>query len=425
MDEILKKALEIYNSEDADFISQIYFEHINPNLTKLIKLAGYAKLESRTKGEKVFTKNNGQEEEYLDCLGLYGAVLLGHNNEFIVNKVKEQMEKQCMPTKVFLSSIHAAAAYLLTQLSGLDYVFFCNSGAEAVEGAIKLAIASTERKKIISTFNSYHGKTLGALSVSGRDVYKKGIPQLLDVVFVEYGDYDAVERVIDDETAAVIVEPIQGEGGIIIPPDDYLPKLRALCDRFGTLLIVDEVQTGMGRTGIIFEHQRYGIKPDILVLAKALGGGVFPVGAIVGNKKAWKAFDINPLFHTSTFGANPASLTAVFYTIQFIFNNGVLEEVKNKGQYFLEKLKNLKDGKVVKDVRGRGLMIGIELTDEQFAASIFSYLIQNKIITAYTLNQPKVIRIEPPYTISYEQIDLVVEKLGHAISETIELFELA
>ncbi|MEN3014924.1 MAG: aspartate aminotransferase family protein [bacterium] len=422
--DIISKTQEILESKDVDFISSVYQDHINPSLTKLIRLAGYAKLESHAKSEIIYAQSGENTEEYIDCLGLYGAILLGHNNEYVLEKVREQMTKQCMPSKVFLSSLHAAAAYLISQITGLKYVFFCNSGAEAVEGAVKLALASTKRTKIISTTNSYHGKTLGALSVSGRDVYKKDLPNLLEVSFVEYGKIDQIEKVIDAKTAAVIVEPIQGEGGIIIPPDDYLPKLRKICDEQGCLLIIDEVQTGLGRTGILFEHQRYGIKPDILVLAKALGGGVIPIGAIVSNPKAWEVFNQNPLFHTSTFGANPLALTACIHTIIFILQNNIPLQAKQKGDYFLEKLNQISNSKIVKQVRGRGLMIGVELHEEYYASSIFSYLIQNKVITAYTLNQPKVVRIEPPYTISYEQIDYVVNKFEEALNHTIDLFEL-
>ncbi|MFN3995258.1 MAG: aspartate aminotransferase family protein [bacterium] len=423
--EILKKSKEILNSDNIETISVVYYEHINPSLTKLIKIAGYAKIETHAQNEVVFAKTNEKEEPYIDCLGLYGALLLGHNNKFVMDQIKEQMQKQCSTSKVFFNSLYASAAYLLANLTGLKYVFFANSGAEAVEGAIKLALASTNKTKIISTYNSYHGKTLGALSVSGRDVYKKNLPPLLNVKFVNYGNIEEIEKAIDNQTAAVIVEPIQGEGGIILPPEDYLPSLRKICNKHDCLLIIDEVQTGMGRTGLLFEHQRHNIKPDILVLAKALGGGIIPIGAIVANEKAWKAFELNPLFHTSTFGANPLALKACIATIEFILTNNVLQEVQEKGNYFLKKLLSLNEPRIIKEVRGRGLMIGIELQEEQFAASIFSYLIQNKIITAYTLNQPKVIRIEPPYTISYEQIDFVVEKIYEAIKETILLFELA
>ncbi|MEN3047140.1 MAG: aminotransferase class III-fold pyridoxal phosphate-dependent enzyme, partial [Candidatus Hydrothermales bacterium] len=169
----------------------------------------------------------------------------------------------------------------------------------------------------------------------------------------------------------------------------------------------------------------YNIKPDILVLAKALGGGVVPVGAIVSNKKAWQIFEENPLFHTSTFGGNPLALIACISTIEFIIQNNVIDQVKEKGEYFLSKLLSVSKPEVIKDIRGRGLMIGIELKEEYYAASIFSSLINNNIITAYTLNQPKVIRIEPPYTITYEQIDFVSFKIQEAINQTIELFEIA
>jgi len=331
-----------------------------------------------------------------------------------------------MTSKVFLNSKYAALAKLLTELTGLKYLFLVNSGTEAIEGALKLAMASTKRKKIISTYNSYHGKTLGALSVSGREIYKKYLNLLPDIYFVEYNNIEQIEQIADNETAAIIVEPIQGEGGIIIPNDNYLPKLREICDKNNCLLIIDEVQTGLGRTGYLFEYQRYNIKPDILVLAKALSGGVIPIGAILGNEKAWEIFNENPLFHTSTFGGNSLSITAALETIKYTINNDLPKQAQEKGEYFLKNLKELqtKYQDIIKDVRGKGLMIGIELINEEYAASIFSYLIQNGIITAYTLNQPKVIRIEPPLTIEYPIIDLFLKEFKNSLDYTKELFEI-
>ncbi|MGB9639222.1 MAG: aspartate aminotransferase family protein, partial [bacterium] len=270
-DKLIEEIEKIENTQNVEEVTNIYFNNINPTLTKLIKLAGYAKIEKKAKDYKIIAyDSNNEKKEFYDFLGMYGVLSLGHCNDHIINKVKEQMDELCMTSKVFLNSKYAALAKLLTTLTGLNYLFLVNSGTEAIEGAIKLAISSTKKKKIISTYNSYHGKTLGALSVSGRDVYKKYLNLLPDIYFVEYNNIEQIEKIIDNNTAAIIIEPIQGEGGIIVPNDNYLPTLRNICDKYNCLLIIDEVQTGLGRTGYLFEYQRYNIKPDILVLAKAL-----------------------------------------------------------------------------------------------------------------------------------------------------------
>ncbi len=424
--ELLKEIEKIENSNNIEQITEIYFNNINPTLTKLIKLAGYSKIEKKAKNYKIIAQDSKELKEFYDFLGMYGVLNLGHCNEEIITKVKEQMDNLCMTSKVFLNSKYAALAKLLTKLTGLKYLFLVNSGTEAIEGALKLALASTKRKKIISTYNSYHGKTLGALSISGRDIYKKYLNLLPNIYFVEYNNLEEIEKIVDNETAAIIVEPIQGEGGIIIPNDNYLPNLREICNKNNCLLIIDEVQTGLGRTGYLFEYQRYNIKPDILVLAKALSGGVIPIGAILGNEKAWEIFNENPLFHTSTFGGNSLAITAALETIKYIINNDLPKQAEEKGNYFIKHLKEIQTNyqDIIKEVRGKGLMIGIELVNEEYAASIFSYLIQNGIITAYTLNQPKVIRIEPPLTIPYSVIDIFLKEFKNSLDYTKELFEI-
>lgn len=427
LNKLIEEIEKIENSQNVEEIINIYFDNINPTLTKLIKLAGYAKIEKKAKDYKIIAYNsNNVEKEFYDFLGMYGVLNLGHCNEYIINKVKEQMNNLCMTSKVFLNTKYAALAKLLTTLTGLKYLFLVNSGTEAVEGAIKLAIASTKKKKIISTYNSYHGKTLGALSVSGRDIYKKYLNLIPDIHFVEYNNIEQIEETIDNNTAAIIIEPIQGEGGIIIPNDNYLPALRNICDKYNCLLILDEVQTGLGRTGFLFEYQRYNIKPDILLLAKALSGGVIPIGAIVSNEKAWEIFKENPLFHTSTFGGNSLAITAALETIKYIINNNIPNQAQEKGNYFIKNLKEIETQypQIIKEIRGKGLMIGIELTNEEYAAAIFYYLIQNGIITAYTLNQPKVIRIEPPLTIPHSIIDTFIKIFKNSLNYTKELFEL-
>jgi putrescine aminotransferase len=237
---------------------------------------------------------------------------------------------------------------------------------------------------------------------------------------VPFGDADAVEAAIDDQTAAVILEPIQGEAGVIVPPDDYLPRVREICSRRDTLLILDEVQTGCGRTGRMFACEHYGVAPDIMTLAKALGGGVMPIGAFISTPEIWKVMEPNPLLHSSTFGGNPLACAAAVAALAVLAEEGLPARAAEMGDYLLGRLREMAGAHadLVADVRGRGLLVGVEFAEDDIAGLVIAGLAQRGIIAAYTLNNPRVIRLEPPLIITREQVDRVLVALDESIAQT-------
>jgi len=322
----------------------------------------------------------------------------------------------------------ADLAELLAKITpgDLQYSFFVNSGTEAVEGALKLARIHTGKTKVVSTVNAFHGKTFGSLSATGRDMFRDPFFPLLDgFIHVPFGDVAAMEHAIDEDTAAVIIEPIQGEGGIIVPLDDYLPIVRDLCNRKNVLLICDEVQTGLGRTGKMFAVDHYGVVPDILTTAKALGGGVMPLGAYVARPHLYEKYITSPFLHTSTFGGNPLACAAGIATIQVLQEEGLIQKAAVTGEKMLGALRKMAEAfpDVVKEVRGKGLMIGVELTKEGIGGFLMSELIAEGILVAYTLNNPKVMRIEPPLAINEELVNKVVAAFTRAVEKAQEMVE--
>lgn len=396
--------------------------HINPYLAKLMAFAGFG-VEMRAEGCMIYDQEG---TGYLDCLGGYGTFSVGHRHPRVVEAVKRQLDQIALSGKAFFSKPAADLAARLAEITpaGIDYSFFCNSGTEAVEGALKFARMATGRTRVIATNNSFHGKTLGSLSVMGREKYRKPFnPLLPGVEFIPYGDVEAARRAIDGETACLIVEPIQGEGGIIIPPDGYLAAIREACDRQGALLILDEVQTGFARTGAWFGCDHEGVLPDLMTFAKALGGGVMPIGAICGRKEIWDAvYSENPLSHTSTFGGNNLACAAALATIQVIEDEGLVARARDMGQLLIERLRAVSSGSdLVAEVRGRGLMIGLEFAMDEVGELCVAQMLKRGLCVAYALNNPRVLRFEPPLVISEEQVQFAAETFGAALAETGEL----
>src|SRR5205085_688039 len=332
---------------------------------------------------------------------------------------------------IFFNRLQAELAAKLAEVTPgrLQFTFFCNSGTEAVEGALKLARAATGRTGIVSAERAFHGKTLGSLSASGREVHRRQFEPLMPgFIQVPFGDFNALEAVVNDQTAAVILEPIQGEGGVIIPPDDYLPRVQQLCSSRGALLIADEVQTGFGRTGRLFAVEHYGVEPDILCLAKALGGGVMPLGAFCGTPEVWKPFDDNPWLHTSTFGSpggNPMACAAGLATLEVIRDERLAERAAVEGEYFLSRLVEVQREfpSLIVEVRGRGLLIGLEFHDEDVAGLVISGMGRRRVIVGYYLSNPRVFRFEPPLIVTREQIDQAVSSFRESVVETADLLE--
>jgi putrescine aminotransferase len=268
---------------------------------------------------------------------------------------------------------------------------------------------------------------MGSLSATGRDIYREPFEPLVPgFKHVPFGDASAVEGAISKRTAAVIVEPIQGEGGIRVPTDDYLPRLRDLCTANGALLIADEVQTGLGRTGRMFAVEHWDVEPDIMTLAKALGGGVMPIGALVATPEIWEAvFRENPLIHTSTFGGNPLACRAAIAAIHATRFYDLPNHAARLGDYFMAKLRAVKEKHpgALEDVRGLGLMIGVEFAEADVGELVIGGLARRGVIAAYTLNNPKVIRFEPPLIITDEEIDTIATAFDEAVGEAVEMLK--
>ncbi len=359
-------------------------------------------------------------EEYIDCLGGYGIFSLGHRHPEVVAAVKEQLDRMPLHSQYLVNPITAEAGRRLAEVTPgrLRRTFFCNSGTEAVEGALKLARLFTRRRGFISTENSFHGKSMGSLSVTGRAVFREPFQPLLhDVAFVPYGDAAAIGRAIGRDTAAVILEPVQGEGGVIIPPDGYWPEVREICSKHDVLLIADEVQTGLGRTGALFGVNHWGVVPDILCLAKALSGGVVPCGSFTTTDEIFAAFHDNPMWHSSTFGNNPLAATAAAKAIEITVRERLSERAARLGEDLLRRLESLRSEHpwAILEVRGKGLLIGLEMRDEALGAALAEKLYARRVLVAYALNRPRVLRIEPPLNIPEDLLDRLVEALRESL----------
>lgn len=441
----LDEAINLTSKE----IQENYKNHINPSLVFMFKILGFNK--KFTKAQDCLVLDD-EGNSYLDFLGAYGAINLGHNNPKIIEAIAKINELPNL-IQTNLNPIASALAYNLAQITPakLNKSFFCNSGAEAIEGALKLAKASSRKKGLLYCENSFHGKTAGALSVTGRKKYQEPFEPLLDNRYaVTYGDYQALEKALQEnnDIAAFIIEPIQGEGGIIVPPEGYLQKVAEICKKHEVLLIIDEVQTGFGRTGDLFASDYEKISPDILCLAKSLGGGIMPIGAYVTTDEVWeKAYGSweKALLHTSTFGGNTWACASAIASLEIIIEEELPKKAQEKGAYFTNKLKNLqKKYPLIKEIRGRGLMIGIEFEktntifnkitmgkanklSQEYLGSLIAVKLLNeyKIITAYTLNNPNVIRLEPPLTITKEQIDQCLNALEDILQKNKGILSLA
>ncbi len=430
---------DVLNQERKDIVNN-YKQHVNPGLATLMTLMNFDKVYVKAQGTRVWDKEGNC---YLDFLGGYGSLNLGHNHPGVIEAVERVGE---MPNllQAAISPLAGALARNLAVITeaGLSNAFFCNSGAEAVEGALKLARITTGRAKIVTTGGSFHGKTMGALSVTGREKYQQWFkPLLAGIITVPYGDAAALEEILAvGDCAAFIVEPIQGEGGIIVPPAGYLTRARESCSAYGTMLIIDEIQTGFGRTGRNFAYQEEGVNPDILCLAKSLGGGIMPAGAFMTTEKLWKKAYGNIdkcLLHTSTFGGNARAMAAGIKTLEILVAEELSAQAAEKGAYLLAKLKTLQEKyQLIKEVRGKGLLVGIEFksggglintlsggmlnkfSQEYMGALVAGELLNRyQVITAYTLNNPNVIRLEPPLTVTYEELDTVIDSLEKIFSE--------
>jgi len=398
-----------------------YRRYVNPGIANILNFGGFQVPEARAEGCYIWDASG---RKFLDCVGGYGAFSLGHLHPKVVEAVKRQLEKEALKSHFFMSTELADACELLASVlpGDIEYSFLCNSGTEAVEGALKAARKHTGRPAFVGAINGFHGKTFGSLSVSGRDVYKRGFEPLLpETKQVPFGDADALADAVSDRTAAVILEVIQGEGGVNIAPDDYFTKVRRICDANGALLILDEVRTCFGRTGKMFASEHYGVQPDIVTMAKALGGGVVPVGAFSANAAIWDSmFGENPYLHSTTFGGNPLACTAIIAAIKTTIEEGLVERSRVLGEKLLVGLRDVQRRcpSIIRDVRGKGLLAGVEFAEDDIAALVITGCGRRDLLVAYSLNNPKVARIEPPLIISESELDRAVSIIAESVEET-------
>jgi putrescine aminotransferase len=407
----------------AEATKRKYAQYVNPGLAKLLDFAGYG-VEMEAEGCYI-TDDTGKK--YLDCLGGYGVFSPGHRHPKVVEAAKKALDTMPLSAKVFFNKPYADLAEKLASIApgDLQFTFMCNSGTEAVEGALKVAKMYAHRPKVVSTVGGFHGKSMGALSATGRDKFREPFyPLVPEFIHVRYNDIDAMREAVDDHTAAVIVETVQGEGGIHVPNAGYLPAVREICDTEDALLILDEVQTGFGRTGKMFGAEHTGVEPDIMTLAKGLSGGVVPVGAFMGTEKVWgPAFGENPLLHTSTFGGNPLACSVALATISVIEDEGLVENSRVVGEYMIDGLRAVaaQYPKVFADVRGVGLMLGVEFSMDDVGELTIAAMVKRGVVAAYTLNNPRVIRFEPPLIMTKEQAATAVNVFAEAVAETDQL----
>lgn len=406
-------------------------DHVNPGFLEYRKATAVehaaAAVEWSDAGPNAYRDVTGKE--YIDCLGGFGIFNVGHRHPKVVKAVTDQLKRQALHSQDLLDPLRAMLAKALAMLTPgeLEYSFFCNSGTEAVEAALKLARAYDPAKQtVVAATRGFHGKSMGALSVSAKGEFRKPFgPMLPNIEHVPFNDLGALRwrmqtlKTVGEEVGAVILEPIQGEGGVNIPDDDYLPGVRRLCDEFGALLVLDEVQTGMGRTGKMFCCEHWNVAPDLMCLAKAFGGGVMPAGAVVGRKAVFSRLFGNPFLHTTTFGGNPLACAAALATINVLIEERLPARAAELGSRMLRDLRAVaKDyGDIIVDIRGKGMLIAMEFPNNELGFTLSKAMLERGVLVSGTLVNARVIRIEPPLTLTDEQADYVCKALGESLKE--------
>lgn len=349
---------------------------------------------------------------YIDFTSGIGVCNLGHRHPYVQAQIEAQLNKYWHTSNLYYNPIQESVAKTLTEKSTGDLVFFTNSGAEANEAAIKLARKATGKEKKITFNQSFHGRTFATMAATGQDKVREGFgPMLKKFAYATYNDIESVKQLIDSDTAAIMFESIQGEGGVIPAHHKFINELVELAKENNILTIIDEIQTGIGRTGRCFGYEHYGLEPDIITVAKGLGNGI-PVGAMIAKEKYKNTF--GPGSHGSTFGGNPVAMSAAEAVLEKVFDQTFLNEVEAKGDYLKKQLeKELKDIQIIKEIRGKGLMIGIECDQE--VGKYVKELINQGVLTLSAGTH--VLRLLPPLIVTYEEIDKVVELIRQVLSE--------
>ncbi len=426
--DIIKTDSETLDEATARWISQEtkrnFVDHFNAgwvNYRKSMTEAGdFAAIEWRGRGA-TFYDNFGNA--YLDFLGGYGALDLGWSHPEVVEAVRAQAGKSGIPSQELMDPLRGVMARLMAEITpgDIDHAFFVGSGTEAVEGALKIARLHSGKHSFISTVRAFHGKTSGSLSVMGKKAFRAPLqPYGAQIFFVPFGDADALEQQLEIcnavgiEIAGFVAEPIQGEAGAIVPPDDYWPRVREICTRHGILMICDEVQTGLGRTGALWGVDHWDVAPDIMMAAKSLGGGLMPIGCFMGSGRIWKSLEEpNPFMHTTTTGGNPMACAAAIATIRITLRDDLPRRAAELGDYFIGQLNAMSDEfpGIYAKITGKGLLIGQHFIDDEIGYKVAAGLFKRKVLVAGTLINAKAIRFEPPLIVTRQEIDTVLGRL--------------
>jgi putrescine aminotransferase len=366
--------------------------------------------------------------EYIDCLGGFGIFSAGVNHPKIIKAVTDQMQRMALNSQELLEPWRAALARVLAEVTpgNLQNSFFINNGTDAIEGAIKLTRLYTKRHTFISAIGGFHGKSMGSLSLMGKASFREPFePGLQDVRFIPYGDAEALEsefrrcEAVGVHIAGVVLEPVQGEAGGVVPPPEFFPRARDLCTRYGALLIADEIQTGMGRTGKLWGVDHWNVVPDIMCVGKSIGGGVMPLSAFISTAEIWEVMVPNPIIHSTTFGGNPLACAAGLAAIEVTLEEDLPGQAAAKGEFLLRELACLRDKypRVLKAAQGKGLLIGMEFPVQEIGWKVASGLFKRGVLVAGTYSKAQVIRIEPALGISMELLQEMLNRLEDTFRE--------
>lgn len=403
-----------------------WVDHVNEGFLKYRKSVStdYTAVEWSDDGA-VFRDINGKE--FIDMLGGFGIYITGHRHPKVLKAVKDQLDRQGIHSQELIDPLRTYLAHLVSLITpgDLKYSFFTNSGTESVEACLKMSMLTTGRHHFIGAIGGFHGKSLGSLGGTSKAIFREPFLPLMNWSHVPFGDIDALKTMMyssdfsGNRVAAVVLEPIQGEGGINVPPPGYLAAARELCDKYGALLVFDEIQSGMGRSGKMFACEFDGVVPDLMAVGKGFGGGVMPIGACIGTPKTWEKYIENPFLHTTTFGGNPVCCAAAIATINVILEENLPAQAGEKGIYLLNHLNALakKYSKVMVLARGRGLMLGMEFVNNELGYEIAKKLFGRNILISGTYINSRVLRIEPALTISFPQLDTFLTALEDSLKE--------
>jgi acetylornithine/succinyldiaminopimelate/putrescine aminotransferase len=396
-----------------------FSKFISPMKVRIMKAAGLDIIEDKREGANVWDITG---KKYIDCQTGSGIMNAGRRNPDIIEALKKALDTYDIGVFLLFSKPKADLAKKLAEITpgDLKCTIFGVGGGEAIDAAIKIARGYTMKKEIIYAEKAYHGHTGFALSAIGREAYKEPFKPLIPgFKMVPFGDIDAIKKAITDDTAAIIFEPIQGEGGINIPPDEYLPAVRKICNDHEILLILDEIQTGFGRTGKMFASEHWGVVPDIMTVAKSLGGGIYPISATIFKEEIQDFFIPHPFIHLSTFGGSDLGCIVGLAVIDYIQKHNLADHAEKMGKRFRAGFDALLKGypTLLLEVRQKGLMMGLQYTNESIGPRMTKKLADRGVIAIYTGNDPSICRLMPPLVITPEEVDIVLDAISDSMKE--------